>query len=153
MVSFQINQVDLKLNYLRMAMAMNSSGTTMHLSTRGAAVARELMPTLGTAKPSASVDLAAVYTGWPAFNAALKLAHRSDSTPITARKNNWMHDKPNQRHSSKTTQTSKFHLMEPIAALWCLLIIDMFTNPFKFKHIEFHIDDARWWKCKQSGSI
>ena len=45
---------------LKIAMAMYSSLTTTHLSTRGAAVAKELIPTRGTAKPSARVDSAFV---------------------------------------------------------------------------------------------
>ena len=68
--------------YLRMAMAMYSSETVMHLSTSGRAVARALTPTLGTARPSASVESAGVYTGWPLVKAAWKLAQRSDSTPM-----------------------------------------------------------------------
>lgn len=58
--SAQISGVAAGIIYLRMAIAMNSSLTTTHLSTSGAAVASELMPTLGTARPSASVESAFV---------------------------------------------------------------------------------------------
>ena len=39
-----------------------------------------MIPTFGTANPSAKLGLDSVYTGFPAFIAALKLAHISDST-------------------------------------------------------------------------
>lgn len=51
------------------------------LSMSGAAVAKALIPTVGTARPSASVDLIGTSTGFPAFNASEKLEHLSDSTP------------------------------------------------------------------------
>ena len=40
-----------------------------------------VMYTIGTAKPSARVGNALVWTGFPAFMAAVKLAHCSLSTP------------------------------------------------------------------------
>lgn len=39
-------------------------------------------PTLGTARPSASVDETSTVTGSPASRAAVKLGHVSDSTAI-----------------------------------------------------------------------
>ena len=68
---------------LRMEMAIHSSDTVTILSTRGAAVARALDPTVGTAKPSAKVGAVLVFTGLPAFSASVKLGHNSASTPCT----------------------------------------------------------------------
>lgn len=51
------------------------------LSIKLRAVRNALQPTLGTARPSASVDLPSTVTGFPSSMAFEKLGTRSDSTP------------------------------------------------------------------------
>eukprot|EP01137_Pigoraptor_chileana_P027929 Opistho-2@11203 len=65
------------------ASAMYFSLTVTIWSTRVLQISNALDPTQGTARPSASVDCASMVTGFPAFIAAVRLAHRSGSTPMT----------------------------------------------------------------------
>mmetsp|Transcript_17125 Transcript_17125/g.46360 ORF Transcript_17125/g.46360 Transcript_17125/m.46360 type:complete len:205 (+) Transcript_17125:322-936(+) len=66
-----------------MAMAICLSSTDTVWCTRSFAMSNAFEPTLGTAKPSASVGRVGVSTGSPAASAAWKDEQRSGSTPRT----------------------------------------------------------------------
>mmetsp|Transcript_9339 Transcript_9339/g.22111 ORF Transcript_9339/g.22111 Transcript_9339/m.22111 type:complete len:226 (+) Transcript_9339:1223-1900(+) len=66
-----------------MANAISCSPTCSMSSAYSRATKNALPPTVGTAKPSASVGVVGAATGSPASSAARKEAHRLGSTPIT----------------------------------------------------------------------